>query len=35
MCAPYEDLAPAQNTPQGVEKEHEVCRIDIKSSDRG
>ena len=35
MCAPYEDLAPAQNTPQGVEKVHKVCKIDIKSSDRG
>ena len=33
-CAPYE-VAPCHNAPQGDEKVHYTCRIDIESSDRG
>ena len=33
VCAPK--VAPGQNAPQGVEKVHYDCRIDIESSDRG
>ena len=29
------EVAPSQNAPQGVEKVHYECRIDIESSDRG
>ena len=33
VCTP--EVAPSQNAPQGVEKVHFECRIDIESSDRG
>ena len=33
VCTP--EVAPSQNAPQGVEKVHYECRIDIESSDRG
>ena len=33
VCTP--EVAPGQNAPQGVEKVHYECRIDIESSDRG
>ena len=29
MCAP--EVAPGKNAPQGIEKVHYECRIDIKS----
>ena len=36
MGADSEDyLAHGQNAPQGVEKVHYECRIDIESSDQG
>ena len=31
---PYE-VAPGQNAPQGVEKVHYECRVDIESNDWG
>ena len=33
VCTP--EVAPSQNAPQGVEKVHYECMIDIESSDRG
>ena len=33
VCTP--EVVPGQNAPQGVEKVHYECRIDIESNDQG